>query len=286
MRPLTFLVASVWPLLLVASPGGAEPADPLDPQPGIRTPLERVVEEPLPRTVCEGCLVFALSHRPHLEAFADPIRDLFGYDGGFVRVRLDLRVGILPWLDAGATRTNGILLERYDAWSADLRAAHRFARPDGSGSDLGLQAGTTWFEQEDAPDALAAWGWVGAGTSAGPVWLGGGLEWHSNSSSPDKRDSDPDATWGLHAEAIVRLRQNLSVAAEIARPVSGYGHRIPSWTLGPRWNTWRHVFSVWLGNGRGGGPDGRVTGASRWGSPVLGFQIVREATLWNTGKSP
>jgi len=265
---------------------GSEPPDALDPEPGIHAPLERLVEEPLPRTVCEGCLVFALSHRPFREAFADPVRDLLGYDGGFLRVRLDLRVGLLPWLDVGATRTNGILLESYDSWSSDLRMAGRLALSDDFRLDLGTQLGATWFEQEDAPDAVAPWAWSGAGISTGIVWLGGGIEWHANSSSPDKKDVDPDGTLALHAEAVLRIRQNLSITSEMARPVAGYGHGIPSWTFGPRWNTWRHVFSVWLGNGISGGPDGRLVGSDRWWEPVLGFQIVREATLWNTGKQP
>lgn len=280
-QPLRFALMTFF-----VNAGAFEVFDPIDPQPGIRTPMERLVEEPLPRTVCEGCMVFALSHRPYREAFADPLRDMFGYDGGFLRVRLDLRVGLLPWLDVGTTRTNGILLERYDAWSADFRMARKVELSEDIAFDIGTQAGFTWFEQEDAPDALAPWTWSGIGATMGSVWLGSGFEWHANSSSPDKTDSDADGTIAVHTEAILRIRPNLSLTTEIVRPVAGYGHGIPSWTFGPRWTTWRHVFSIWMGNARTGGPDGRLVGARRWGAPVLGFQIVREATLWNTGKQP
>lgn len=288
MRPVT-ASPRLWAcasLSLIGPASGFDVLDPIDPEPGIRSPLERLVEAGLPRTVCHGCLVFSLSHRPWVEAFEDPIRDFLGYDGGFLRVRIDLRVGLTPWLDVGATRTNGILRERYDAWSGDARTARRFELPGGGKLDAGLEAGVTWFEQEEAPDALAAWFRNSAGVVMGPVWTGIGLDWHGNSSSPDKRSTDPDATLAVHAESIVRLRSNLSLAAELAKPVAGYGYRHPAWTFGPRWNTWRHAFSVWVGNARTGGPDGRVVGAKTWGSPVLGFQLVREATLWNTRKPP
>lgn len=277
MRALTAAV-----LTFFVQANGFDVLDAIDPQPGVRSPMERLVEASLPRTTCPGCLVFALSHRPFVEAFEDPVRDFLGYDGGFLRVRIDLRVGLTPWLDVGATRTNGILRERYDAWSGDVRAARRFEFADGWKLDAGIESGFTWFEQEDAPDAVAPWFRQSAGLAAGPTWIGAGIDWHGNSSSPDKKSSDPDASLAIHSEFLFRLRANLALAIEAAQPLAGYGYRYPSWTIGPRWNTWRHAFSVWLGNARTGGPDGRVVGAKDLGSPVLGFQLVREATLWNT----
>jgi len=283
LRPVSSALTVAW-LLATASRG--EVRDAIDPQPGIRTPLERLVEEPLPRVVCTGCLAFAISHRPWQESFADPIRDLFGYDEGFVRVRLDLRLGVREGFDLGATRTNGVGAEPYDSWSGDLRWARSWSPAPTERADVGIQAGGTWFEQEDAPDSWAPWGWAGAGFGIAPVWLGGGLEFHGNSSGPRKRDTDPSGTLAIHLETIVRLRDNLALAAETAKPIDGYGMRYPAWTFGPRWTTWRHVFSLWIGNARTGGPDGRLAGASLAFSPVLGFQLVREGTLWNAQGAP
>lgn len=256
----------------------------LDPQVEVRAGLERLVEEPLPRVLPEGKFAFAISHRPWNEAFEDPVRDFFGYDGGLLRVRLDLRCG-LPWgFDAGVVRTNGVAAERYDSWSADLRFARSLALLDDMTLDLGLQGGGTWFEQENAPDALAPWGWSGAGLGVGPVWLGGGVEVHGNSSSPWKKTTDPDHTVGAHLEAVARWSPVLALGSEMTLPVAGYGLDVPAWIVGPRWNTWNHSFSVWLGNGRSGGPDGRLVGAQEWGKVVLGFQILREGVLWEVGE--
>jgi hypothetical protein len=280
-RPQTI---SVWMWALLLPCIDASGFDAIDPQPGIRTPLERAVESPLPTTTCEGCLLFAMSHRPWGEAFDDPARDLFGYDGGFLRVRLDLRLGLFPGFDVGLTRTNGVAREAYDSWSGDLRLTQNWKPRDGWSLDAGVQGGGTWFEQENAPDASAPWVWSGVGVGFDPLWIGGGVEWHGNSSSPWKSSESPDATLAIHGQAILRVRENLAMVGEISQPVSGYGLPCPAWTIGPRWTTWRHIFSVWLGNARSGGPDGRLVGARSWGKPVLGFQIAREATMWNTEK--
>ena len=267
---------------LLASPMTTLGQSALDPQPEVRAALERLVEQPLPRTLPEGKYSFAIAHRPWSEAFEDPIRDFFGYDAGLLRVRLDLRMG-LPWgFDAGVVRTNGVLAEPYDSWSGDVRVARNLRFSEAWTVDLALQGGGTWFEQENAPDALAPWGWWGVGCGWGPVWLGGGLEVHGNSSSPWKKTTDPDHTVGAHVEAIARWSPGVALGSEMAMPVSGYGLDSPAWTIGPRWNTWNHSFALWLGNARSGGPDGRLVGARKWGGVVLGFQIVREGKLWES----
>lgn len=280
LKPIGFLALLC--AMFAASPR-AQSA--IDPQPEVRAALERLVEQPLPRTVPEGKMSFAISHRPWYEAFDDPLRDFFGYDGGLLRVRLDLRLG-LPWgFDAGLVRTNGVLTEAYDAWSGDVRVARNVRLPEGIGLDLGLQGGGTWFEQENAPDAFAPWGWAGLGVGFGRrVWLGGGLEVHGNSSSPWKKTTDGDHTVGAHAEALARWSDGFALGAELAQPIAGYGLDVPAWIVGPRWNTWNHSFCLWLGNGRSGGPDGRLVGAREWGTVVLGFQIVREGTLWEPSR--
>lgn len=278
MRPLTRFPGLLLPVLVLGAQVRGQSA--LDPQPEVRAALERLVEQPLPRTVPEGRLSFAITHRPWGEAFQDPLRDFFGYDGGALRVRLDLRLG-LPWgLDAGLVRTNGILAERYDAWSGDLRGARTLRLTGGGTVDLALQGGATWFEQENSPDAWGPWVWTGIGGGWGRMWFGGGLEAHGNSSSPWKTSTDPNPTVGAHLEAVARWTEGFALGIEAGLPLRGYGMGLPAWIAGPRWNTWNHSFALWLGNARSGGPDGRLVGVPRLGAVVLGFQIVREGRLW------
>jgi hypothetical protein len=110
---------------------------------------------------------------------------------------------------------------------------------------------------------------------------GAAVLFHLDSSNPNKKPSDTDWTVAVGAQLALRLLDELSVDLELAQSLAGYkASSTPSITVGPKWITNRHTFSIVVTNNPWMTADGYITNTTRkLADVVLGFNITREINL-------
>ncbi|MBP7127111.1 hypothetical protein KBD49_12175 [Myxococcota bacterium] len=243
--------------------------------------MDRAVNLMWARTVRRMALVLVVDHRTFSPAFnKDTWHDLFGFDGGGLRVGLGLRFGILDGLDVGIYRVSNAT-DAFDTYQFDAKWC--FLREDRHHLDVAIRGGLSWFSQRNARDAVGGFGQLLVSRT---LWkrltLGTGLMFHSDSSSDVKSTADTDWSLAVPGAVEVRILPWLSWNVEAAFRVAGYGAKWPSFSSAVKFLTPRHVFALVLSNTQYVGADGVVANSSRdYRKLIVGFQVVRE---WGLGR--
>jgi len=243
--------------------------------------MDRAVNLMWAQTVRPMALVLSVDHRTFSPAFdRNTWYDLFGFDGGGLRVGLGLRFGILDGLDCGASRFSNAT-DAFDTYQFDMK--WRFLRADRHYLDLAVRAGLSWFSQRNARDAVGGFGQLLVSrTLWNRLTLGTGLLFHSDSSSDVKSTTDTNWSLAVPGGVEVRILPWLAWNVEASFRVAGYGAKWPAFSSALKFLSPRHVFALILSNTQYIGADGVVANASRdWKRLIVGFQVVRE---WNLGK--
>jgi hypothetical protein len=237
---------------------------------------DRVFDAHTPRTQRKHKFGTLISHRNNAGFAHDAFHSLLGFDQGLLKVGLGVRFGVLDQLDIGILRMNGTV-ELFNTYEFD--AKYQILSQLRFGIDLGARLGLTWFEQRHAKQAAGFFGQLLAGRLLfDRLYLGGGMLYHSSSSSPTKAATDSKGTVALQAYVEGRITRGLSFGMELTAPLGGYSLVNPAFTMGPRFITNRHTFAIVLSNTQYTTADGIVTGSYRtnFADWVLGFNITRE----------
>jgi hypothetical protein len=227
----------------------------------------------LPQTVAPKTVQFLVEHRGHSPAFSNPLRDGLGFDNGALKIGLGLRYAPLDRMDAGVRRVNNGL-DRFDTYEFDAR--YRFLFESSHFIDAAVGGGLTLFTQDTygtASGFIASA--VGGKTVTDRLYCATGLLYHSNSTYTTKTTADPD--WSLAIPFLLSFRTvaGLSLLTEWYIPAAGYSAGKPIYTVGFKFATWRHSFSLLLTNTQYTTIDGVVCGSVRLNNPVLGLMIIR-----------
>src|SRR5688572_22819147 len=70
-------------------------------------------------TARPGTILFVVTHRTRRGVLRDPFYDYLGFDGGGLKVGINLRMGLAKGLDFGFARLNGTA-EPFDTYEFDL----------------------------------------------------------------------------------------------------------------------------------------------------------------------
>lgn len=237
--------------------------------------MDRVLDLYTGRVARKGAIETLIGHRNWEGALREPLRDLFGFDGGALKINLGLRYGILDRLDVGILRQNRTF-ERYTTWEFDFRA--QALTQAANHLDVAFRLGLSLFSH---PDKYASGFFAQMLVSRvilNRFLLGGGILYSSSSSGQNKRDSNAASSFALMLQTDVRVLEWLSLAGEITAAVSGYQQPYPCMTFGPKIITNRHTFSIVISNTQYVTSDGIVanTYRSSYRDWVLGFLITRE----------
>ena len=233
------------------------------------------------RTARPKSFVFSIVHRTNAAFSDDPFETFLGFDGGALKIGLDLRYGIIRGLDAGISRLNGTV-ENFDTYTWDIRWQGLTQKEHGV--DGALRIGLSWFAQARGGDALKPFGQILLSrVFAHRFLVGTGLLYHSDSSYETK--SEAATEWSMAAQALVdiRLHEKVAISLEGAYTLAGYrarneaGNSWPTFSIGPKVITNRHTFAVVLSNTQYFTPDGIVSNSPRGGDDlIVGFNISRE----------
>ncbi|MEZ4272180.1 MAG: DUF5777 family beta-barrel protein [Myxococcota bacterium] len=249
--------------------------------------IDRTFNAYTARTARAGSFIFTILHRASTAIQDDPFQNYLGFDGGGLKVGLELRYGIvddagfIKGLDVGIFRLNNTL-ETFDTYQFDARL--RFLSQKTHGIDTALRGGVTWFAQPDKGDAAALFGQLLISRIFDDrTMVNIGVAYHGDSSNPQKSDTDTSWSAGLQAGVEVRLLERLAMAAEGTFTIAGYraksfaGNSWPTFTIGPKIITNRHTFSVVLSNTQYITADGVITNTPRGlRNTIFGFNITRE----------
>ena len=239
--------------------------------------LERVLDHYTARVSRAHTFTTLIAHRNRAGILEAPGRDLVGFDSGGLKVGLGLRYGVADRVDFGVYRMNGTY-ERYDTYEFDARV--QLFRQDEHLLDLALRTGYSVFVDPDRPAASGYFMQLIADRLAFERWLlGGGIIYHSSSSSAYKGKQDAGSTTAFYAFSELRLLDWLAADIEVTVPMAGYAQNFPAIVLGPRILTNRHTFALVVANTQFFSTDSIITGSdkiqgrSAW---LLGFHITRE----------
>lgn len=235
---------------------------------------DRVMDSFTARPVRKHTVNTLISHRSAYGIGQNPLWNAFGIDG-FNSVGLGVRVGILDQLDVGVERWGNQL--SHDTYEFDVRgqllSQNKFA------IDLGLRVGATWFAQEHANDAAGALVEMMVGRLFfSRLYTGFNLIYHSSSSGPYKTDADSHSSMAVQLLADMRITSGFALAAEVTPAVAGYHLRYPVITVGPRFVTNRHTFTIAWSNTSYFSTDSIVVNTDRINPKYwkLGFHLTRE----------
>lgn len=228
----------------------------------------------LPNVIAPKSFLFLVEHRGHSPAFANPLRDGFGFDNGALKIGLGLRYSPADNLDAGVRRVNNGL-DLFDTYEFDAR--YRVLNESNRFLDAAIDAGLSLFTQDVDGIASGFFVHMGIGKSVmDRVYCATGGLYHSNSTFFAKTTADID--WSLSVPAFFSLRTiaGLFFLTEWNFPIAGYSAGYPGYGVGVKYATWRHSFSLLLANTSYTTMDGVAAGSDRLNNPVLGFIIVRK----------
>lgn len=239
--------------------------------------IDRTLDQLTARVTRRGAFNAIIVHRNHLGMLRAPFQDFLGFDGGSLKIGLGLRYGLLDTLDIGVLRLNGTV-EVFDTYELDAR--YQAMRQEKHGIDVAVRGGVTWFAQpraqRDAHGFMLQF--LMSRVILDRIVVGGGVLYHSQSSSPTKNARDARGSTAVMGLLELRVTDLWAFDMEISETLAGYRGKFPIMTVGPRLITNRHTFAVVLSNSQYITADGLVANSNRasikdW---VLGFNITRE----------
>ncbi len=227
----------------------------------------------LPQTIPYKSFLLTIDHRGSSPAFENPFRDFMGFDNGGLKISLGLRYSPIEKLDVGFRRSNNVY-EPWDTYEFDGR--YKIFDESTQLVDGAAIGGFTWFYQDNSQDASGFYMSGLLGKSFKDLfYLSSGIIIHTNSTYMTKQLTDDASTTAIPITFIFSPKAGLSLEAEMALPVLGYRASNPSYSIGAKYATWRHSFSILFTTSQYTTFDGVVTGAGQMDKPVLGFLITR-----------
>jgi len=241
--------------------------------------VERAVNVMFPTTVPENSLFFVLDHRNRKPIKDDTFEDFLGFDAGGLKVGLGLRYGVLDDMDAGFYRLNNGFFERFDVYEFDVK--YKFLDQADHFVDMAFRSGVTWFYQPDEEDAAGAYEQLLLSRALHErILFGTGVLYHSDSSNPEKSDSDDEYSVAIPFSVEVNVTSHFVVNLEVAANVAGYGSEHPAVSSSAKFIVRGHTFSIVFSNTQYTSADGIVSNSpSGFSDTVLGFSITREFQL-------
>lgn len=266
---------ALWPLVSSAETAGDGREPPVVAFDSMRRQRQdRAFTIPYPRPVERGRYLISIDHRTFQPLDENPGGSLLGFDSGNLKIGLGVRRGILDELDAGLARFNGTT-DDIDAYEFDGR--YELTGENDGMADLAVVAGFAWFDGASGTNDFPFFMKVIAGKT---VWkrayASAGIAHHALSRAPGKTAGDDDYSAAAVATFEAALRPSVSLATECSFPIAGFDAGAPAWSVGAKFRTHGHAFSVLLSNTQNISSDGIVAGSDRWGHPVVGFTITRK----------
>ena len=242
--------------------------------------IERAINLLSANTTRKNNLLAVIDHRNREPAGDAPFHDLFGFDGGGLKVGVGLRYGLLEDLDLGFYRLNGTV-EVFDVYDLDFR--YQFLKQEKHTLDMAIRPGMSLFIHQDADNA--AGGFVqllGNRTFKDRYRLGSGLLYHSDSTNDAKTNKDDDHSIAAQIFFEGLITQSLAWTVEMSANLAGYGAPNPQVSTALKIRTYKHTFSIVLSNNQYTSADGVVSGTRRGTEDIiLGFTITREIPIGN-----
>jgi len=216
-----------------------------------------------------------VDHRNRDSFTEEPFHNLYGFDGGGLKIGLGLRYGVLDFLDVGIFRVNGTV-EVFDTYDFDLR--YQFFNQQDHSVDVAIRPGFSWFSEKDDDDGAGGFcQLLVSRTFKEKFILGTGILYHSDSSNETKSNKDVEHSIAIQALFEARLLHWLSWDVEMAANVGGYGSAHPQFRSGFKIITPRHTFALTVSNTQYMSASGVVSNTDRdFDDMVLGFSISRE----------
>ncbi len=237
--------------------------------------LDRGIHLLTPTPVRPHSSLVIIDHRNSIPVKEDPLDNLFGFDGGNLKIGLGLRVGLRDDLDVGVYRQNGTT-ETFDTYEFDAR--WRLFGEEPRPATVALRAGASLFIDTKAQDAVGGFCQLLLSRSLFPrLFVSSALLFHSDSTNPGKLSSDPNDSFGFGGLASFRMSDTIITNIEIVSTLGGYGADHPIYAASLKFVTHRHTFSLVLTNTQHIGADGLVTNSTRAvADTIVGFSITRE----------
>lgn len=245
--------------------------------------IDRAISVPLPRTIPMGHLQYVIEHRNRTPVDEDTFDNFFGFDGGNLKIGLELRYGLLDNLDISVYRLNGTV-EGFDTWQYALR--YQPLNEQDHFVDVAILGGVTVFTVQDGEDASGGFGGLLLGRSFTKYLYAnvGGLS-HSDSSAFAKTLTDEKDSTSVLGSLTAHLKPGFALVAETSIPVDGYDAGSVAWAGAAKFITHGHTFSIVAANTQYTSLDGLAAGTSFPDDEVvLGFSITRAFEIYDFGK--
>jgi hypothetical protein len=243
--------------------------------------VQRGFHWPLATVADGGTLQLHIDHRTFSPMTKDPFHDLLGLDGGNLKIGFVFDFSALDWLAFRIGRQNGTI-ESYDTFEFTTRI--QALEADRHFLNLTVGAALDWFVEPKLDDRLGAAGYLTLGRDLpGGLGLNATTLLASRSSSLTRASGDTEWSLAVGGELSWTMPwfQALRIAAEFATPVAGYRASDLTWTGGITYYSYRHGFSLVVGNNQMLTLDGLAAGTSRQPDDVIfGFTILRQWELF------
>jgi len=295
-RPLPFLAAVCASLFICSSAAAQQPADPQPPAPPPAAPTveldQMVVNLPTTLSLKRHKSYFRITHRFARDlrrgSFGQLAEDLFSLDSGAI-IGLEFRFGITDRFQAGINRSIlGRTIETFARWDAlrqqDRRPFALSATASIEGQNnlrLDPQPGISVTLSRVQGTRLALYVTPTFIKDAHTPTLRVGHGDHSHGDEEGKDDPDEIPGEDKNDTAFVglgmrlRVRETVTLVAEVSPRIYGYRPDRASWTIGVEKLTRGHVMQLNFGNSFGTTP-GQVARGGSTHDVYLGFNMSRK----------
>jgi hypothetical protein len=227
-----------------------------------------------PRVAPQGSLIVSIDHRANQPLDRQPFSSMLGFDSGNLTIGLGVRYSVLDSLDIGLKRYNATLTD-YDVYEFGPR--YQLLSEDQSFADVAAGAGATWFDAETRSDEWGGMAQLLAGkTLLRRLYVTTGAMYYSRPSALTTEPDGPDYSVAVLASANLQMLSRLALVTEWSIPVAGVWEGDPAWSVGPKYFSWGHTFSVLVSNAHSISDDRLAAGAAKRNHPIIGFTITRQ----------